>query len=455
MRRRDLLASLGVGLAGCTGRDPLPGTEFPVGPSTDSPTSATTPPENERPTATPRDPEPLAVSGSWPQFGADAGHTGVTTNAGVPDDAESYWHLRRVRSGPVVLADGRLFGYAKLGADRSGEPTITRTREQPAGTSHPVYGEPHLLARDASDGTIEWAVPLGPVAGWPAVADGRVVVGSRGRLAAFETSGGRVLWDHDLGDRNVGNPTVAGDAVVIPVQGSVDGRTGEVIHEPEVRVHGLDGTHRWTVRPPKRGNRVVVAGDTVVVVSYGWDGTGIVLALSLADGSERWRVETVGDFFEGPVVADGTLYVSSSEGYVRALSLASGSEQWRREFERRPSGVAADAESVYVATGETLATLDAGDGSVRWTTATGRSGEEYFVTPAVGGRTVYAGTVGVDAHLFALDADDGTERWSQSFPETVVEGDIVVSGLEAQPTVAEGAVYAYAADGLYAFGLRE
>jgi outer membrane protein assembly factor BamB len=456
MRRRDLLAVMGVGLAGCTGPNPATPTAFRTSPPTASPTGAPTPTESDRPTATTRDPEPLSVSGSWPQFGADAARAGVTSSAGVPDDAEPYWHLRRIRSGPAVLTDGRLFHYAKLGADPGGRPTITRTREPPAGTAHEVYGEPYLLARNASDGAIAWSVPLsGFVAGWPAVADGHVVVGLRGRLAAFEASGGRMLWSHDLGERNVGNPTTVGDAVVVPIQGSVDGRTGEVLEEPAVRIHALDdGSLRWTVRPPKRGTRVAVADGTVVVASYGWDGTGVVLALSLADGTEVWRVETAGDFFEGLVVADGTIYVSSSERYVRALSLTDGSERWRREFERRPSGFAADAESVFVGSGETLASLAPEDGSIEWTAEANDRGNS-FVALAVGEGTVYAGTAGVEACLSAFDRSDGTEQWSHRFPNTVVEGDMVVSGLEAQPTVADGAVYAYAADGLYAFGPRE
>lgn len=61
------------------------------------------------------------------------------------------------------------------------------------------------------------------------------------------------------------------------------------------------------------------------------------MALGMADGASRWRHD-VGDRVEtGPVVADDTIYVSSSDvgwnpHHVRALDTSDGRERWRYEL---------------------------------------------------------------------------------------------------------------------------
>lgn len=443
--RRDMLATSVATiatLAGCA-TDP-PGTD------TGGSRPGTSPGESgsNRPTRTPRTPDSLEVSGAWRQRGGGQGHAGTTDAAGVPDAGTVGWHLRRVRSGPAVVADGRLFHYAKLGEDRSGTPTLTRTRPPDAGTAHPVYGVPYLVARDAGEGRIEWATELpSPAAGWPAVGDGVVVASSQGWLRGFATGSGDRRWSHDLGDHPVGEPTVAGDAVVVPQSGVVDGGSGDTVEEPLVRAYDLaDGTERWTATMPKRGLSLAVGDDTVVVVSHDYDETGTVVALSLADGTERWRTEVDGEFFAGPVVADGTAYLADrGGGDLVALGVADGAERWRGPG--GDHGIAADAETVYAAEREGVVARRAADGSERWRYA---PDAEAFVAPAVGGDTVYAG--GAFVGLTALAAADGSERWSHEFPNKTVEGDMILRGPQAQPAVVDGGVYVFAADGLYAFG---
>jgi outer membrane protein assembly factor BamB len=447
--RREVLATSGAvfaTLAGCATRPP--GTDTDRTPPDESPGGST----GDRPTVTPRSPDPLEVGGAWRQRGGGPGHAGTTDATGAPDAGRPHWHLRRVRSGPAVVADGRLFHYAKLGADRSGTPTLTRTRPPDAGTAHPIYGVPYLVARDAGEGRIQWATELpSPAAGWPAVGDGVVVASSNGWLRAFDAGSGDRRWSHDLGDHPVGEPTVVGDAVVVPQSGVVDGGSGDTVEDPVVRAYDLaDGSVRWTATMPKRGLSLAVAGGAVVVVSHDYDETGAVVALSLSDGTERWRTEVDGGFFAGPVVADDTAFVAdgggggSSDG-LGALSLADGTERWR--VAGGGDGIAADTETVYAAGGEGLVARDAADGSERWRYA---PGAESFVAPAVGGDVVYAG--GGFAGLAALAADDGSERWSHTFPTQTVEGDMIMRGPQSQPAVVDGAVYVFAADGLYAFG---
>jgi outer membrane protein assembly factor BamB len=448
--RRRVLEATGVGfalLAGCIGTESTPeGTDPPTAPA---PTPGSPGGTNEpRPTATARDSDPLDVSGAWSQYGFGPTRSGFAPDAtGVPADASTYWHLRRIRSGPPVLADGMLYHHAKLGEDTSGRSTLTRTRTEES-TAHPVFGVPYLLARDASDGSIEWQRRLPErFVGWPAVAGDTLVNPTRNTLMGLDAGDGRLRWSHDV--EGLHTPAVTGDTVVLPRNGLRDGQSGEKVREGQVRAYAhADGTHRWTVPMPKRANSLAVADGTVVVVSGGWDGTGVVLGLSLADGSERWRKEISGDSFEGPVISGGTAYVSSNDDRLHALSVADGSGQWARRIDRS-GGLAAGGGSVYLA-GRTMVALHEDDGSTRWRV----DGEGYgwFVTPAVGDGVVYTGTRREENGVLALDAGDGSERWSQRMPLTVVEGDVYTAGLERQPTVADGAVYAPAVDGLYAFG---
>lgn len=446
-RREVLATSAGAlaALAGCAGGPPGTAGSPTGGDDGDPPTTTARGDDGDRPTATARDPEPLDVSGEWPQRGGGPGHDGVADSGGIAGDGDVYWHLPRVRSGPAVVADGRLFHYAKLGEDRGGQPTLTRTREPEAGTAHPVYGVPYLVAREPVEGRIEWATQLPEEArGWPAAGDGLVVASTGRSVGAYEADGGAERWRHDLGDRPVGEPTVAGDAVVVPLGGVVDGGSGDVLHEPKVRAYGLDdGEERWTVQLPARGLRLAASEDAVVVVSHDFDGAGTVLRLSLADGGERWRRDVSGGFFGSPVVAGDVVYVPDGDGRVLALALADGRERWAAAA---GDGVAATDDAVYVG-GDSLVALDAADGTERWTV---ESEDGTFGAPAVAGDAVYAGGNWTD--LRVVERDTGTGRWAHSFPTQTVEGDMVMRGLAAQPAVVDGGLFAFAVDGLYAFG---
>lgn len=463
-RRRALRiagVALGAGVAGCAGdggttTSPDGGGDTPgSGSPSDSPDTDGGNGDSDRPTVTDRDPRALDASGAWPQVGGDAGHTGVTDASGVPADGAVYWQRRRVRSGPAVLGDGRLFHYAKLGEDTSGRATVTRTREPDAGTAHPVYGEPHLVARDASDGEIAWVAPTPEESlGWPAVAGDRVLSAVPGRVAAHDGASGDVLWAEDLGGKSPGTPVVTDGTVLVPIQGVVDG--GEYVERPAIQAFDMgDGSEEWSVEPPKRANGLAVSGGTVVVVSADYDERGTVLGLDPSTGDERWRETVPGAFFNLPVAAGGQVFVTNSSNTVRALSASDGTEVWAERVGGQPARVAADGESVYVAVRNRALALGHGSGDEQWSaTPTGQS--EYARAIAVGSDTVYVGWEGGnEAPLTALDRSDGAERWSFRFPNTTIEGDMIRSGVASQPAVAEGGLYVFAFDGLYAFGPRE
>jgi outer membrane protein assembly factor BamB len=404
--RRRLLAALSAGaagLAGCVGfDDAVPDTKEPE-------------------TVTPRDPKPLDVTGAWPRRRNDPAATGITDVTGVAD-ATTYWQLRRLESGPAVVAGDRLFHLAEL-SERPERRTVTATMEEDA-TYIQRSGVPHLVARDAATGERRWIQQLdGPAAGWPAVADGTVVAGVNGHLLAADAESGNVRWEQDLGDRVVRDPTIADATVYVPTNESI-------------RAYVLaDGTRRWETSVSEWTDGVAVAGDTV----YATTTEGDAYALDAATGTERWRVDTVGEAAHPPTVAGDTLFVGGSAGEGAAHAIADGSVRWERTV--GPNGWGGGA----------VHALARSDGSERWRHDTG--GEGAVVLPSVADGTVYAGTRGpYEPSLFALGLRAGEEEWSVSLPRTTVEGDIVDGGLAAPPAVVDGAVYAYAVDGLYAIG---
>lgn len=449
-RRAFLTAAGAAALAGCSGSPTVTDTLSPV-PS--DPTD--TPPDgDERPTMTRRDPTPLDVSGAWPQRGFRPGHGGVTAAPGVPSSGEPYWRLARVRSGPVALADGRLFHYARLGEEPDGPRTVTPSPERYSTGRSPQgedssQGEKYLVCRGAREGRIRWRRRLDFRSNVPVVASGLVVVAGDGTVAAFRASDGRPEWHHDLGARTAQASTVV-DGTVLAATSYVR----ENDRKPDVRAYdAADGTHRWTRPSPKWRADVAAAGETVFSLSSQFQVGSVLTARSLANGSERWTVSFDDNGIPAPpVVAGDTVYVAPDNGGVVALDRATGDERWRYDAETRNIvGVAASDDAAYLVDDGRLLVLDPADGGERWSATTkGEAG--YRGTPAVGRDVLYLERGGIPADVVALSPADGSERWRHQLPQTVVHGDMVTAGLAAQPAVADGAVFAFAEDGLYAFG---
>src|SRR4029079_2510472 len=108
-----------------------------------------------------------------------------------------------------------------------------------------------------------------------------------------------VKWMFHAGGPVKTNIAVAGDLVLAA---SDDG----ILH-----VIGLtDGVERWSFRPgtsmtgPATGNGLV----------YITDGANAVHALDLATGHERWSAQDIADGATPATIAEGTLYVASSNG---------------------------------------------------------------------------------------------------------------------------------------------
>ena len=359
------------------------------------------------------------ATGSWPRRMTTNEHTGAGPTDGPTTDLHAVWQTERPVGppGPVspVVADGTLY--------------LAYSPDQRAAEA----GNASVEAFDAATGESRWTTDL-PETGDGEVHsvsdslvldDDRLFVQTKPGLTMLSTDG-ELQWRVDNLDAgqpapNVVPPVVTDDVVVT---GSYDSQTtGSQVE----RLYGLDpetGDRLWRLGFPERVNMWQLSGtdDTVFVPFLRWG----ILAVDAVSGEERWR-------WRGPVmgavtVTDDRLLVpvdpeDTQEGVV-ALDRSTRSVAWRQSLSPRGTesclsvadgrvycGAFGRVEALDVATGERLWQFGGGideDGSPTGVPLFSRE------TPVVSGSTVYApGYIQRDTvhgHLYALDAETGTER---------------------------------------------
>lgn len=169
-------------------------------------------------------------------------------------------------------------------------------------------------------------------------------------------------------------------------------------------------------------------------------------AVAPRDGAAvRWQNDAVGLHVQGLAVADGTLYVPTTDA-LRALDTASGEEQWRfaPEDDPLPSPPIVHDGTVFVVTREahTLHAVDAESGEALWSRASDRdvaTGPHLLDSQLVDSPLVL---VGDDAGvLTAVDPETGEVAWSVDAFGAVTAVSYSPHGLFVG--TAGGEVYAY------------
>ncbi|QKY20998.1 PQQ-binding-like beta-propeller repeat protein [Halolamina sp. CBA1230] len=357
---------------------------------------------------------PSTPDGDWTHHAHDARNSGAAT-VGVPPRGTPAWDRGAAGSATPLVDGDAVYSVAD-----SATALEARTGEELWATELPatadrtpvltddllvVAADDRLLALDRADGEERWNVGL------PRPADAALTVdpasetitvplaGRRGAagLVAYDTAGERLWADDTLAARAT---AIDGDAV--SVTGYLqDGNTGVLR-----RLSVTDGGRQWE-RELDGPDTAPVVADAGVLVGDG--GT-----LALHDPADGERVRTLGTFGdripETPAVADGTAFVTSSEGDLVAVEIDEGTERWRR------------AVGVVAGTG----------------VGVGRDAVVASVTDLPEGDL---------AGIAAYERDDGAPRWEHE-----------IEGFDASPStapvLAEGAVF-YASnesDGVVALG---
>ncbi|MCU4973131.1 PQQ-like beta-propeller repeat protein [Halobacteria archaeon AArc-m2/3/4] len=215
-----------------------------------------------------------------------------------------------------------------------------------------------------------------------------------GELYALEFDGTE-RWTRDVGSV-YGRPIVDGDEDVV-YAGSDDG----VVRAFDTN----DGTIRWRTDDLTGDHpaelTVVGVTDAVLVA------TGQLVALDPADGSVLWRYGDPDDRIRDATVVDGVAYLTDRDG-LAAVAVDDGDERWRVDFDHNRWIQGIEAGRVFVEHQYDIHAFALEDGDELWTV----SNTDRVAIDFHDDRT-YIGT----DQLSALEAEDGSERWSVPIDE--------------------------------------
>jgi len=164
----------------------------------------------------------------------------------------------------------------------------------------------------------------------------------------------------------------------------------------------------WATELPTPLTDPVVADETLYVGSE----DDVLYALDARTGDEQWTA-SLSDTPERPWVVGDAVYVPTATGLV-ALSTADGSERWRADLPSKAAdGFFAANHGVYALTGDddpTVVAFDRADGSERWR------------TPLTRGPST-AHLFGSDDSLFVSSGGSGSTPWRLAADTGDVVGD--------------------------------
>jgi eukaryotic-like serine/threonine-protein kinase len=418
-----------------------------------------------------------AASDTWPMFGHDPLHSGVS-----PDTA--------------------------IGASTA--PSLTTRWSQPLGTAsdQPSPAVAYNAARNetlvyyvtytgvvsafsASTGALVWRRTVAPnVFSSPAVYGNSVYFGdNEGKLEALNAATGAVQCTFTL---PVMPPaTKPGRIFSSPVVGNVDG-TGPTVFFGDAGVSSsgetLNGGHMWAVTGvgntagkcrekwvynnwPNKGTNGIMTGvwdepglaqesnGTWAVVFGTSNPDGAVYALNAANGSRLWRFQTLQtgqdqDVGAGPTISppgsngftDGVVYIDGKDGIEYALNLLTGTRIW--SFTLGAGSANAIAVSTAALAGNALAVgyagslfaLNATTGALIWQATPGGTIQ---ASPAV------SGGPGNQA-LFIGDNNDHEYGFSLATGAQLFNA-TTAGGIQDSAAVADGTLYFASGGTLYAY----
>jgi outer membrane protein assembly factor BamB len=206
-----------------------------------------------------------------------------------------------------------------------------------------------LHGLDINNGEPKWELAIGPGMYTP-LAIGHIAFlgGSDGIVRAIDTGPGVELWSLPLNDALAGPMASDGQTVVA------------VTREGSIHAFDLDGIPHWaeTVTGTPDDGPVVADGVVYVAVS------NELHAFNLASGKHLWTTEIGSKVIAAPAVADGRVFLTTEQGDVVAVNVALGQESWRHHvFDLIAGSPMVFGESIVVLGAEgRIASLDATDG---------------------------------------------------------------------------------------------
>lgn len=318
----------------------------------------------------------------------------------------------------------------------------------------------------------------------PAVAGGRVFIGSDdGRLYSFSVRGKR-MWSREIGGAIRSSPAVSGGVVYVGGNGGKmearDAKTGRLlwwrslggaITSSPLVAHGrvYVGSRSGTFYAlAARSGRTVWRHDIWSV----WDGAayrdGVVYvgsdqsrvwAFDARTGAQRWSTQLWGRVRSTPAVTRNRLYIVTDQGRVFALNRHTGTQQWSSAAVAPGDGYVRCAAAVahglvVVSVGLTTNPMDgtlrafhARSGHSAWT---GELADYSTSSPAYVNGMFLVGSF--DHRMYAFGWRKGKALWNSGWAN---QGGFFNRGISSSPAISNGRIFIGVRDGrLYALGLR-
>jgi len=240
---------------------------------------------------------------------------------------------------------------------------------------------------------------------------------------------GTQKWAFDAGSAVKTSPAVGADGTIYV--GSDDGLGGGNLY-----AINPNGTQKWVYNlNGVKDSPAIGAGGTIYVGSYDPMGGGNLYAIN-PDGSQNW-VCLVGDTTTSPAIGlDGTIYVALSHGGLTAIS-REGTKKWwfptSGDIATSSPAVGADG-TIYMQAYTNFYAINP-DGTQKWVFEVSNQ----YASPAIGSNgTIYCGD-DVKGKLYALNPEDGTQKWAFSLGKAGIS--------HSSPAIgADGTIYVGAYD---------
>ncbi|MER5213326.1 serine/threonine-protein kinase [Streptomyces sp. NPDC002838] len=354
-------------------------------------------------------PTPPAISAGFSPWEATPAPKG---EKGTPQCSYGAGKLLCARSGLVFAldpSDGRLLWRHTVTEARSAQPVLSGGLVQPA-----LDRSRRLEALDPASGRMRWRQDVPAYSGLAYAAGALLLTGVDGTVTGVDSASGDTKWSHRIpGHEAPYFVSFPGDPLAYTTSTSADGTS--------TRVTAVDpdtGDVRWDAQLKGRLKPVGTAGGAVFFVSVDavYGDARAVVRYTPDDGASR-RVTLPLPLAQADGTVRGNLvYLMGSGGSLVAVDMAAGEQRWRLETAvTRGSEPVSDGRHVYVTAPDgRLLAVDARDGRLVGQTPPrfAKNADQVagtVPTPVIADGHVYAGAP--DGTVFGVSGSDPS-AWS-------------------------------------------
>jgi eukaryotic-like serine/threonine-protein kinase len=376
-----------------------------------------------------------AVDGAVPQQPVSSAPTMFRYNAALTGES---------KEAPIYKLTGIKYRYKASGPIRS-MPAIIH------GSIYFGSGDGYFHSLDAASGKEKWSIKTGgAVYSSPTVTATTVYFASRDNyIYALDVRNGALTWKYKMGkdlgaenywDNYTSSSVIEGNRIFIGggdgVLYSIQASTGKLLWK-------YDAGARIRTTPAIFEDHIVFGNNAGLLIDLNKE-TGRLLWKFATDGASNTFESKNNDrksIYCAPVISQGIVVSGGRDGIIYALDIHTGKEKWRNDH-KGPwiLSVAVKGATVFVGCGSDLLlqALDLQTGAERWKF---KAASAIFSSITVAGDMLYFNDLNFSGNLHALDVNTGLEKWCfplgcRSFSTPVIQHNVIYDAAE------DGTLYA-------------